>query len=129
MATTAAGWKKKRVREVELPSGETVKLAKPNLPAVIKAGKLPNSLVKFALGETEAASPTDPEAAGQLADFQATLITLTVVEPKIDEDDIVDLPGEDIDFLFDYALRGPAAKEAGEESLTDFRGVRPEPAQ
>ena len=127
MSTTVAGWKKKRVSTLTLPSGVEVQVAQPNLPAIIKAGKLPNELVKFALGEADtSASPTDPAVAGQLSDFQSTLVALTVVEPKLETSDVEELPYEDVSHLFDYALRGRVAKEAGEESLSDFRGVREE---
>ena len=122
-------WKKKRIRTVTLPSDVEVDLAMPNLPAMIKAGKLPNNLVKMAMGEGSVEQEDDVALAGQLSDFQETLVALTVVDPPLEVDDVKELPYEDIAFIFDFALRGTAAKEAGQESLEEFQGVSEQPVR
>lgn len=101
-------WKKKAVHSnVVLPSGAVISVKVPNIAALAQSGEIPNELVDIATATSNMASPEDipADALEKLAKLQNYLIALTVVEPSITEDDVKDLPAEDIPFITDIAYR------------------------
>lgn len=110
-----SAWKKNKRHEITLPSGTKVKIEVPNLRLLIKSGQIPNSLIeaatKAAAGGANSA-PT-PEMLEQQEQFYAKLVVVTVKEPEITEEDVVDLPFEDIELLADIATRQTNIDGAG----------------
>jgi hypothetical protein len=109
--TTKTKWKGAKAHSVTLPSGTVVKFQIPNLAVMAKSGQLPNSLLAVAVpGSVKEDDVTSPEEAqeriARLADFQKWLIAKAVVEPEISEEDVADLPTEDVDCLVELATRG-----------------------
>lgn len=111
--TTASkgGWKRAKAHLVTLPSGEKVRFQIPNLAVLAKSGELPNSLLAVAVpGSVKEADVSTPEEAqeriARLSDFQKWLVAKAVVEPEVSEDDVPELPTEDVDCLVELATRG-----------------------
>jgi hypothetical protein len=102
--TTAAAWKKAKTHEVVLPSGVAVEIEIPNLSQMVKTGELPNDLIDAALGAMQKQRVT-PDLLLKQADFYTKLVALTVVKPKITEEDVADLPYEDQELLVELATR------------------------
>lgn len=108
-ATSASAWKKAKVHEgVTLPSGTVVDVSVPNLAEMIASGQLPNSLVDAAMqhegGRSEDTKIT-PELLKETWAFIRYIVPLTVAKPTITEDDVDDLPVEDVEMLASFATR------------------------
>lgn len=138
-AETASAWKAKAGHPVTLPSGTIVRVRVPNLAALAKTGQLPNELVKLAVPEiagSEAAPLSEEEAADairKLADFQSWIVTTAVVTPTIDEDDVPELPTEDVEMIVAIATRQRDLDAVGHhigglEASAEFRRFRNLPA-
>lgn len=129
MADSKTIWKKAKVHEgITLPSGAKVDIVLPNLPALVKAGALPNNLVEVA---TTAATTGEvpPDLLERLDDYHRFLIVHTVYAPKVTEEDIPDLPAEDIDMIVQFATRQIDTDAighhlAGLETVDSFRQFR-----
>lgn len=114
MSTTAAdkkaagrdksAWAKAKVHTITLPSGFEVDVQVPNMPLLIKTGQIPNHLIEAALGAMQAEEITR-EMVEQQAEFYEKLVALTVVDPVIAEEDVADLPFEDVDLIVEIATR------------------------
>jgi hypothetical protein len=99
-----ADWIKAKTHTVMCPSGVEVDIEIPNLPALIKAGRVPNALLDAAIGagpDTEVSR----EMVEQQADFFHYLVSVTVVSPQIEPHEVVELPYEDVEMLVSLALR------------------------
>lgn len=101
---TAASWKANKRHEVTLPSGFKVQIEIPNLPLLVKTGQLPNELVAEALGSISAGKLT-PEVIVQQSDFFDKLVSITVKEPVVTEEDVHDIPFEDVEMVVEIATR------------------------
>jgi hypothetical protein len=102
---TAAGWKKANVHQgVTLPSGTVVDITVPNLPKMIASGSFPNALIDVALKRREA-SDVNEETMKESWEFIKYIVPQMLVTPKITEDDIDDLPIEDVEMLAGFAMR------------------------
>jgi hypothetical protein len=102
--TSKTAWAKARQHTVMCPSGVEVDIVVPNLPALIKAGRVPNALLDAAIGagpDTEISE----EMVKQQADFYHFLVSETVVTPKVEPHEVSDLPYEDVEMLVSIALR------------------------
>lgn len=97
-------WKAAGTHTVMLPSGTEIKLRVPNLPTLVKTGQLPNALVAEAL-ETIQTGKVTAEVISQQAEFYSKLVALSVVEPAISEEEVVDLPFEDVELIVEIATR------------------------
>lgn len=127
--TTLAGWKKAKRHEVTLPSGVTVQVEIPNLPALIKTGQIPNDLVDLTIKAAQGDLVVSKELIEQQADFTAKLVTLTVKEPEVTDEDVADLPYEDCELLVEVATRQRDLDAEGHhigglEKSADFRKFR-----
>lgn len=127
--TTAADWKKARVHEgVTLPSGFQVDIQLPNLAAMLKAGTIPNPLIASAIEHSEARKIT-PELLKETWEFTRWIIPKTVVHPEITEDDVDELPAEDVEMLAGFASRTNDIDAIGHqlgglETFKSFRELR-----
>jgi hypothetical protein len=101
---TVSAWKKASTHYPLLPSGVRVGIRIPDLPAMIEAGQIPQHLLDAALGMAGDDGPTK-ESIIQQREFTDTIVQLTVVEPKLSEEDVREIPYEDKDFLVRVATR------------------------
>lgn len=108
--TTTAAWKKSATHTVRCPSGVWVDIRIPDLPALIEAGSIPQHLLDAALetvsqgAQGVQATPTK-ELIIQQREFTDKLVQLTVVDPKLSDEDVRDVPYEDKEMLVDIATR------------------------
>lgn len=99
-----AKWKAAKVHEVTCPSGMIVSIQIPNLPALIKAGRVPNELLEAALGAGPDTEVTK-EMVEKQADFYNYLVSITVTDPSVEPHEVGELPYEDIEMIVSLALR------------------------
>lgn len=140
MAVSKSAWKKRKQHDVVLPSGAEVTIALPDLATLIKSGQVPNELLdvatKVGAGGNAAADESPEkqrELLGQVGEFNAFLVSQTVVEPKVTKEEVLagDVPSEDIDLLIQLALRKTDFDAVGKhlggldtvESFRAFRGL------
>jgi hypothetical protein len=130
--TTKASWKKAAVHEgITLPSGTVVSIKLPNLPLMIKTGQLPNTLVEDALAAQSAAADASVtrEMIEQQWEYYSFLVSKTVVEPAITQEEVAEIPAEDIEMIVEFATRqrdidAVYAHIAGLDKLDSFRKFR-----
>lgn len=140
MAASKTAWKKAKVHpDITLPSGTVISIRIPNLAALAKTGQLPNELLRIAIPEVAGPEPeptTETEAQetlDRLAKFQSWITAYSVVEPKITEEDIDDLPTEDVEMIVAIATRQRVVDEVGHHiggleasaEWRQFRGLPP----
>lgn len=134
-AQTADAWKARSGHPATLPSGTIIRLKVPNLAQLAKTGQLPNDLIRTAIPEVAGVEPeplSEEEALKtiqKLADFQTWITTISVVSPTIDEDDVPDLPTEDVEMIVALATRQRDLDAVGHhigglEKSADFRRFR-----
>lgn len=99
-----AAWKKSKTHTVTLPSGAVATIELPNLAALIKAGNIPNNLIDDALKQRKASEVTQ-ETLLSTWEFTKLIVPVTVIDPKLDPDDVDDLPIEDVEMLVGFATR------------------------
>lgn len=103
--TSAEAWKSIRVhRDVYLPSGAIVDIQLPNIEKMIASGELPNPLVQAALEQRDASEIT-PELLERTWQFTQHIVPQMVVTPPISEEDVKELPVEDLAMLASFANR------------------------
>lgn len=132
--TTAAGWKKAAVHEVIAPSGTTISLKIPDLPRMIESGQIPQHLLDAtlgvaAVGDGEDSKTPTKEQIVQEREFTDCMVLFSVVEPKITEADLADIPYEDKEFIVMIATRrrdldAVGNHIAGLHALEPFRRFR-----
>lgn len=127
--TKLNNWKKRKAHPVTLPSGAEVTIQIPNLPLLAKAGQVPNKLLEIVMGAQDGNIKITPDLLAEQADFATFLVTRTVVDPAITEDDVPELPYEDVEMIMDFALRNRDLDAlghhiAGLERVDDFRRFR-----
>lgn len=105
-ATTLSAWKKAATHYPLLPSGVRVGIRIPDLAELVESGQIPNDLIEVALG-VAAGTDTKPsiELIKQQKEFTDILVLKTVVEPRLDEKTVAEIPFEDKDFLVSVATR------------------------
>lgn len=125
--TTLAGWKKNREHTVMCPSGTYVTIRIPDLPRMIEAGHIPQHLLDAAIG---VAMKPDQEPSLELIkqqrEFSDRLVMLSVVDPKISESDLEDIPYEDMEFIVAVSTRQRDLDVLGRHiaGLTDLKEFR-----
>lgn len=135
---TVASWKKAAFHEPMLPSGFRPKIKIPDLPALIEAGQIPQHLLEAALGVARAALEDKVPSVEELTqnaieerEFTDLMVLMSVIEPKLTEADVRDIPVEDKQFLVSLATRQRDLDMEGEplgdlmksEKYRRFRGV------
>ena len=102
---TKSAWSKKGVHEgVTLNSGAVVTIKVPNLPALLKADAVPNDLIEQAISFQQARQVTADMLKEQW-DFIRWIVPITVLSPEIGEDDVENLPAEDVEMVAGFASR------------------------
>lgn len=126
--TRKDAWIKSKRHTITLPSSMVVEIELPNLPQLIKSGKVPNELLDAAIGAGPDTEITR-EMMEQQADFYAYLVSVTVIEPQITADDVSDLPFEDVEMIAAFAMRqrdmdAVYKHMSGLEKVASFRKFR-----
>lgn len=104
-ATSVAQWKKAATHYPLCPSGARVGIRIPDLPAFIEAGQIPQHLLDVALGVVSGDEKPSIDLVKSQREFTDRLVMLTVVEPKLEEADLAEIPFEDKDFIVAVATR------------------------
>jgi hypothetical protein len=109
-AVSASAWKKATVHEgVTLPSGSVVDISVPNLVTMISSGELPNPLIDEAMkaqgGGPEESKELSVETLKDTWSFIRYIVPKMLVHPTISEQDVDDLPVEDVEMLAGFATR------------------------
>lgn len=99
-----AAWTKRAVHTPILPSGSQVTIVIPNLPALLKAGEIPNELLNVALKNLGGEELTEEDAKAA-AEFNEYIVAVMVKEPEIEQADVSALPYEDVQMLVEFATR------------------------
>lgn len=102
-----SGWKKAAKHVVTCPSGTVIGIRIPDLPAMIEAGEIPQHLLDAALGVAGGGEDAKPsiDLIKQQREFTDKLVLLTVVEPKLSDADVREVPYEDKEFIVSVATR------------------------
>lgn len=130
--TTLSKWKAAKVHDgIVLPSGITVSIVIPDIPQMIESGQIPNELVDLAVTVAQGGRnvPSGSELVGKQIEFTKKIVSVTVIEPKISEEDVKDLPVEDRELLVNLATRATDVDAAynhigGLHKQAQFRAVR-----
>lgn len=145
MAVTKGQWGKAGTHTITLPSGAEVAIRIPDLARMAQLGKLDNELLKDATPDpdaneeyvaTEPPKQKTPEekkkALAELAEFNAWLVSVTVVDPKVTPEEAANpdiVPTEDLEVLVEFATRRRdmdvvGHHYAGLETNADWRKFR-----
>jgi hypothetical protein len=126
-----AGWKKNAVHTILCPSGSYVKVRVPDLPALIEAGQIPQHLLDAAIGVATGQEDVKPsiDLVKQQREFTDKVVELSVVEPKLSEADLPDVPFEDKELIVAIATRqrdfdAEGSHIAGLDKSSKFRRFR-----
>ncbi|CAB4183196.1 hypothetical protein UFOVP1328_37 [uncultured Caudovirales phage] len=132
--TTKTSWKKAGIHEgVTLPSGTVVSIRLPNLSLMMKTGQIPNTLVEAAVKMQSLEASASPEITQEMIeqqwDYSSFLVAATVVEPAITQDEVAEIPTEDVEMLVEFATRQRDMDAAyrhigGLDKLDSFRRFR-----
>ena len=132
--TTKTAWFKARRHEgVTLPSGTVVTIELPNLSLMLKTGQIPNGLVDAAVEMQNAVSTGSVQVTREMIeqqwDYYAFLVSKTVVEPAITQEEVAEIPAEDVEMLVEFATRQRDIDAvfrhiAGLDKLDSFRKFR-----
>lgn len=128
MTVTKKQWGDRKAHEVTLPSGATVKIQIPNLPQMMKGGKIPNPLIEVSVQTASITHPSQitPELLVAQWDYYAFLVSVTVVSPAVTPEEVGELPFEDVEMLVEFATRvretdATGAHIGGVELVSSFR--------
>lgn len=105
--TSLTAWKKAKIHPVTLPSGTTVEISLPDIPALIEAGTIPQHLMDAAIGAVKGDAPEKPseEQMAKQREFVREVVSRTVVNPKVAIGEVEELPVEDRDMIMAFAMR------------------------
>lgn len=133
--TSLGQWKQNKVHLITLPSGSKVKISLPDLPNLVRTGGIPNKLIDVALSVANGEARVTREAMEEQSEFYNALTAITVVEPKITEEQVAagDIPIEDKDVIVEFATRQRDMDAVGhhiggletQESFRRFRSIGP----
>ena len=108
---------------IELPSGLVVKVKRPSVPHMIKAGRLPASLAAAQFRMQTSNSEASDKDIERLYQLQLKIVELTLIEPKVTsqnpdyeagEISIEDIEPTDCDAIYAWV-------NGGDEALSRFR--------
>lgn len=126
---SAEAWKRKATHDgVTLPSGAVVSIKLPSLEQLVKNNTIPNPLIEAALSHKDA-DKIDAKMLRETWEYTRFIVPLTVVSPEITEDDVEDLPKEDLQLIAHLAGRQTDTDAVGHqlgglETLKSFRDLR-----
>lgn len=126
--TSVTSWKSRKRHTVTLASGTVVDIEIPNLPLLIKIGKIPNHLIESAVKLQESRHVTAEDVAEHY-DLMRKLVAVTVKAPELTEEQVDDLPFEDVEMLAQFAFRERDMDAVGHhlgdlEKVESFRDIR-----
>ena len=127
---TKTAWKQAAGHTVTCPSGAVVKIKVLNLPVLLKAGALPDTLLDLAKASVAGTKEITDEMIEALPEFQSYLVSEAVVEPKVKMDEVADVvPYEDVELICDIATRQRDVDAIGHqigglEKIDDWRRFR-----
>lgn len=108
----AKAWAKRGEHAVTLPSAAEVTIRLPSLPALAKAGAIPNELLAYITpkaAKADAGEDTTPELTAETlmneADWRNFIISHMCIAPKVTPEEVPSLPEEDVQMLTEFALR------------------------
>lgn len=91
--TNAREWRKKKGKELDLPSGNVALVQRPDLRKFVSKGQIPDALTGIvkasiagneqAKAEMEEAVKNDPEMLGSFVDFLDYVVLSAVLQPKV----------------------------------------------
>lgn len=149
-AVSKSAWGRAGTHTITLPSGAEVDIRIPDLARMAAQGKLDNELLKDAVpppdpnqeyvaDEPEPAKTPEErkKALADLAEFNAWLVSITVVDPKITPEEAADpkiVPTEDLEVIVEFATRRRdmdvlGHHMAGLETNADWRTFRGLPSR
>lgn len=105
---TVSAWKKAKSHRVRLYSGVYVYIQIPDLPKLIESGALPQPLLDVALGTSPGIGDDEAptvESFEQQRKFTDFMVKESVVEPKLTDEDIAEIPFEDKILITEIATR------------------------
>lgn len=121
MAVSKTEWGKAGTHTISLPSGIEVDIRVPDLPRLAAMGKLDNSLLAdatppadpneevVAVEDAHEKTPEERKAAlKEFAEFNAWLVSITVVDPAVTKEEALDpsiVPTEDSEVIVEFATR------------------------
>lgn len=119
--TTLSSWKKTGViRGVTLPSGTIVDLRPLSLETHLTFGRTPDALrviaisdVRAKLGNRDISNEERADALAQHVAHQRPLLVEMIVSPEVTEDDLAELPEQDIEWLIAFSNRAVTEDAAG----------------
>lgn len=125
------GWGKAKTHVITLPSGYEVEVEIPDLPKMIKTGQLPNHLIDAALGAVEGKAKVTREFVIEQSEFVNQIVSITVVDPVVTPEQVLDLPVEDRELIAEIATRQRDLDALGHhigglhtnEDFRNFRGL------
>lgn len=135
-AASVGDWEARRNHYgVTLPSGAVVDIRLPDLPAMAKAGDIPNELLEASVQLQKAIEDKDrsaltTETLVNLEEFMEFLLPEMILQPKITAEDVqTKLPSEDKELLVQFAQRARDLDAvgrhlAGLEKLAEWRRFR-----
>lgn len=101
-----AAWKKNAVHTIVTHSGSVVRVRIPDLAKLIEVGTIPQNLLDVAMGVAmDPQAKPGRELMATQREFTDLVTMVTVVEPKIEEADVADIPYEDKEMLVEIATR------------------------
>lgn len=107
VVSTIGAWNERGVHYPTLDSGTVVAIRIPDLPAMIEAGEIPQHLLDAALAAANGTGTREAskEDIVRQREFTDKLVQITVIEPKLSDDDVRLVPYEDKEMIVEFAVR------------------------
>lgn len=128
---TLDAWRGRKTHDVVLPSGAEIVIEIPSFPEMLESGVIPNALIPQVLEAANQKGENDitAESIKKNQTFVRWLVSKTVVDPVVTEEEARTLPPEDVDLIYQLATRARDIDAAGRhlgglESLESFRELR-----
>jgi len=132
--TSLEEWGARKRHQITLPSGAQVEIELPNVPLLVKIGRIPNNLIEATL-KLQTASKVTREMVAEEVDYVALLVAVTLKDPSFSEEEVKDaiykelLPYEDVEMIVEFATRARDMDAVGHhfgdlELVESFREVR-----
>lgn len=121
-------WKSAKRHTVTLHSGAVVEFEVPNLPLLIKTGRIPQPLIEHALS-LQTKTKVSKEDIEDQYEFYRVLVPLVVKVPELTPEDVDLIPFEDVEMIVEFATRQRDIDAVGHhigglEKIESFRELR-----
>ena len=101
-------WGERGTHDPTLESGTVVAIRIPDLPAMIEAGEIPNHLIDAALAAANSKGQDRKATKDDIIrqrEFTDKLVQITVLQPKLSDEDLRKIPYEDKEMIVEFAVR------------------------